>query len=182
MSKNVLLRLLCVLFFAAVLVSSVPARADIEDWMPDSDKWGGEQSKGFLGRIVDVFKKFYDGFNEIKDKIIEFFKQQIDNFCNWILDYVFYFGGILLEKLLYFLDWLLQTGWSLFVWLMECLPVVVLPSGFERGMEYFIGYAALLNRIIPITETLLWIGFYISALLTVTAYRIIKSWIPVVAT
>lgn len=229
MLKKVLKNLFIVAVTAVSWLSALAARAEQEDWLPDSDKWGGEQSRGFLGRLrvllgnvvsgirkavdgviaffqkiwnffVDLFKSllqliadvwnwvfetfiiFTDWLADTYEAFLEWFLSTIESLWETICEYVDYIGETLFEFLLTMMDWAIGVVVTTFEWVIDQIPKIELPKGFEDGMQYFIQYGMMLDSIAPFSETLAWFVTYVTILTVVAAYRIVKSYIPFIQT
>ncbi|MDR0870482.1 MAG: hypothetical protein LBN39_06780 [Planctomycetaceae bacterium] len=69
---------------------------------------------------------------------------------------------------------------EMFEWLLDKLPPIDLPAGFEEELSQLISFGMILDRIIPIHEALGLLALYILILVCLTLYRFVKSWIPFV--
>lgn len=207
MLKKVLLKLLVAVVLSASWLSTVPARAEVQDWLPDSDKWSGEQSRGFLTRLRGLLNGIVTAIKEAVDGIFGFFQGAIDiiggyfesllelndAIWSWVTEMLLFLWGKLFEFLEFYfetmtelmihaLDWWIGTLITFITFVLDMLPSMGLPSGFGGGLGYFISYGMLLNQIFPFAESLAWFVIYMIAFIMITIYRIVKSLIPFVAT
>lgn len=220
-------------FCIVTLVAAVPARADIEEWLPDFGQWAEKGLKPYFDLVFSKIRECYEfivgGIKKAVDGIIEFFQgiwskiaefftgiiQLLGQILNWfkdtmtswylwavdsftkmmewlgetfekfwetLVEFVEWVGRSLFDFLIDMLDWFIGLMLTFIEWLIDQLPEIEMPAGFDEGMNWFLEMGMAFNTILPVSETLQWLAVYLSVVLTVTVYRIIKSFIPGIST
>ena len=147
-------------------------------------------------QVDDIVTLLGDTWQWLKDEVEEWYMwigDQIWRTCEWLWDalmsiwdkaveWLFWVGETLFNFLIDFLDWMIGVVISFVEWLIEQIPEIELPNGFDDGMNFMLEMGTALNGIFPVKETLAWLVLYITIVLTVAVYRIIKSFIPFIST
>ena len=61
-----------------------------------------------------------------------------------------------------------------FLWLLQQMPGIVLPSGWEGGVNYFVHFGKLLDDVFPAHELFALIVLWFSVKLFVGIYRFVR--------
>ena len=98
------------------------------------------------------------------------------------LEYLWWIGEWFWDTFQDFLDWSVGLVLDFFTWGFDQLPSIDLPSGWEDGLSYFIGFGKLLNQIFPVTELFvlisLWLGIFVVLITVKYVWRLIINIIP----
>ncbi len=154
-----------------------------------SDIWS--YTKGWCQGFVDLFKdawswakattvSAFEYVTEIIAVIWDKFTELVTSTSEWLLDTALWAGKSCVNFLYYIMDSLLVMLVGVFEWVIDQLPAVTLPEGFEQGLQTMMDYGMILNEVFPVTHLFICIGIYLAAMLIVGIVRIIIKFIPFV--
>lgn len=148
--------------------------------------------------IWDTLRVVLDGFIETVSKIWEWLKDSvegwyvwagdmvtefwdllgkaIEKFQDWILEWVWYFIEYNIELGYSYMDWCVGTGKTIFEKVLDFLPAIELPEGFEQGLQYFMAYGLILDKFLPLTELFYLINLYLTIFLALIIHNHVKGW------
>jgi hypothetical protein len=139
-----------------------------------------------FGAIWEWFKSAietcYEYITESLESLWELFSDTLLSLWETCLEWVWYCGEWLWEFLLSFFDWGISMGLEFFKWVIDQLPEIELPDGFNQGLSYFIDYGMVFNEILPIKETFALFAIYVTILLVLIIFRTIKTLIHFIPT
>lgn len=140
--------------------------------------WIGATLKTVLHWFVELF---YSG--------LEFVGAVLSNLWTVISGTALNFFAALSEWYLYYLkrvalwcwssaDWWIGVAYDFFLWLLDQLPEIDLPGGFEQGLELTLTYGMKLNEFVPISETFTLLALYVQLVVALIIYRQVRKLLP----
>jgi hypothetical protein len=162
--------------------------------------------KQFSDGVQDIISKFWiyvcDTFNSWADwfySIVEWCGECLLDFYEWLEDLYEHFWDLAASTIVSYCEWLLESWWNwnkwvweiswrlvddvvsigleMLTWLLDKMPSVDIPEGFNQGVTYFVQFGMLLNEILPIRESLMLLELYIMIIICFTIYRYIKRYL-----
>jgi hypothetical protein len=136
-----------------------------------------------LGGISAAFNVFFIIIQDLVNFFILFIEHYIqyfcDNFSYFFSDFLYDLIVFVLKKCLYYLLILFDSCLNMSVditsyCILELLPSISLPAGFDVGMRYFLGFGMILNAYFPFAE---FVGFFI-ALISIRILAIAIKFVP----
>jgi hypothetical protein len=136
---------------------------------------------GIINAIGSYYSMFVSVIQTILNFIVIYFESYLDycryyylNFSDRLYDMVLYFLKFSFYWLLCLFDFLMNLSFDLSMYLIELLPEISLPSGFDVGMRYFLGFGMILNSFFPFAEM---VGF-VCIVLSVRIFAFCIKFIP----
>ncbi len=160
-------------------------------------EWLLEFCKWIQDAVVDFFERFGDFWTLISETISGWYEWIVDTVVfaftsvwewiqnTWTLfwEWVESVGSFLYEFLFTLLDWLVAIPYDIFMWFMDnAMPTLSLPTEWGTAVSRFIEYGMYFDTLFPFKEILGLFAIYVALLCVVIVYRIVKSFIPVIAT
>lgn len=142
------------------------------------DIW--DKAKQLFLDIWDWFKSIYERFTEwIGDWfrwLWDMFEWSFEGFCSWLLDWFWWYLKYSFDLAVSYADWLVETSHEILFWILDMLPPIELPEGFEKGLEYFVSYGMILNKVLPIKEMLMFLELWCTIFITMIVHNFVKGW------
>ncbi|MDR2344684.1 MAG: hypothetical protein LBE18_01320 [Planctomycetaceae bacterium] len=112
----------------------------------------------YVSIIVQVVQNSITFLSLWGESYVEYCEYYYYYFFDRVYDLVLYFLKFSFYWLLRLLDFSVNLAYDISMYCLEQLPVINLPSGFDVGMRYFVGFGMILNSFLPFAEM---VGFIV---------------------
>lgn len=123
---------------------------------------------------LKLFCELYFVFlKENYERSYEVITSAIRTTAEWLVEQVKFLGKWLWETAIYLIDCTITAFVGFIDWVLSLFPDLLPSTDFNQGVTYFIQYAMILNKILPIKEGLIMLGILFAVLAITIIVRLV---------
>jgi len=158
--------------------------SDIQSWIQRGIQNVLDGTKRYFDDFVQFFVGIWDWLKLTYDLYFVFLKENyertyevitgsIRTTAEWLVEQVKFLGKWLWETAIYLIDGSITAFVGFIDWVFNLFPNVSASADVNQGTTYFIQYAMILNKILPIKEGLIMLGIVFGILAIVVVVRLL---------
>ncbi len=128
----------------------------------------------FQARLNDLLIFVRELFEGFWDLLAGLFQSLYESAAEWYMYYLKRVARYCWDSA----DWLIGVAYDFLIWLIDQMPPLDLPEGFESGLAHAVSYGMQLDRFVPISEAFILLGLYVQLVVALIVYRQTRKFLP----